>query len=46
MSDNVMSRRKFLAGAGAVVSVAAVSGLGLANRPHLTPAPWGKNPSE
>jgi len=45
MSDKVMSRRKFLAGAGAVVGVTAVSGLGLANRPStaeaaVTGVPW------
>jgi Putative redox-active protein (C_GCAxxG_C_C) len=45
MSDKVMSRRKFLAGAGAVVGVATVAGLGLANRPDVaqaavTATPW------
>jgi len=45
MSDKVMSRRKFLVGAGAVVGVAAVSGVGLANRPStaeaaVTGVPW------
>ena len=45
MSDKLMSRRKFLAGAGAVVGVAAVSGVGLANRPStaeaaVTGVPW------
>jgi len=45
MSDKVISRRKFLAGAGAVVGVAAVSGVGLANAPStaeaaVTGVPW------
>ena len=45
MSEKVMSRRKFLVGAGAVVGVTAVSGLGLANRPStaeaaVTGVPW------
>lgn len=46
MSDKVISRRKFLVGAGAVVGVAAVSGVGLANRPSpaqaaaLKDVPW------
>jgi hypothetical protein len=45
MSEKVMSRRKFLAGAGAVVGVTAVSSLGLANRPStaeaaVTGVPW------
>jgi hypothetical protein len=33
MSDNLMSRRKFLAGAGVVVGAASVAGLGLAQSP-------------
>ncbi|MFA4966089.1 MAG: C-GCAxxG-C-C family (seleno)protein [Thermoleophilia bacterium] len=45
MSDKVMSRRKFLAGAGAVVGVATVAGVGLAGRPSDAEAlgtaiPW------
>lgn len=45
MSDKVMSRRKFLAGAGAVVGAATVSGLALAERPDAahaagTALPW------
>lgn len=52
MSDKVMSRRKFLLGAGAVVGVASVSGLGLAGRPSTasadgapTPLPWPYDPT-
>src|SRR5680860_1169982 len=45
MSDKLMSRRKFLVGAGTVVGVASVAGLGLANRPDAaaaagTAVPW------
>lgn len=46
MSDNLISRRKFLAGAGALVGVASVAGLGLAKNPSEAAAaptglPWG-----
>jgi hypothetical protein len=46
MSDKVMSRRKFLASAGAVAGAAAVVGVGLAGQPSSaealaeTPIPW------
>jgi hypothetical protein len=45
MSDKVMSRRKFLASAGTVAAVAAVSGVALGNRPSTAEAavagvPW------
>jgi hypothetical protein len=45
MSDNLISRRKFLAGAGVVLGAASISGLAIANKPEAASAagtmpPW------